>query len=216
MGLLGYEATLYTHFTSSLKRLLCRITKGLKNCDVIAIRTCEEIEGEYCKFLTETCQRKVLLTGPMFLEPQEKSVRSLDDQFNDWLNLFEPNSVVFCALGSQTFLEKDQFQELCLGLELSGSPFLIAVKPPRGSKTVQEALPKGFEERIKARGMVYGEWINQPLILSHESIGCFVNHCGSGSMWESLVSDCKIVFIPQSGDQVLTTKLLCEELKVSC
>ncbi|KAG2314159.1 hypothetical protein Bca52824_017281 [Brassica carinata] len=151
----------------------------------------------------------------MFPEPQEKSIKSLEDQWNHWLNGFEPGSVVFCALGSQTTLEKDQFQELCLGMELTGLPFLGAVKPPSGSSTVREALPKGFEERVKGRGIVWRGWVEQPLILSHQSVGCFVNHCGSGSMWESLVNDCQIVFIPQLGDQVLTTKLLSEELEVS-
>uniref|UniRef100_A0A1J3FWW2 UDP-glycosyltransferase 79B5 n=2 Tax=Noccaea caerulescens TaxID=107243 RepID=A0A1J3FWW2_NOCCA len=34
-------------------------------------------------------------------------------------------------------------------------------------------------------------------------------------MWESLVSDCQIVHIPQLADQVLTTRLLAEELEVS-
>ncbi|CAN8321354.1 unnamed protein product [Cochlearia groenlandica] len=215
VGLLGHDAILYTHFVKSHKGLLDRITTGMKNCDIVSIRTCEEIEGKYCNFVEKTCPKKVLMTGPMFPEPQEKSAKPLENRWSHWLNRFKPNSVVFFALGSQTFLEKDQFQELCLGMEITGLPFLIAVKPPRGSSTTQEALPEGFEERVKERGIVTGEWVNQPLILSHPSIGCFVNHCGSGSMWESLVSDCQIVFIPQSGDQVLTTKLLCEELQVS-
>ncbi|CAN7029293.1 hypothetical protein IGI04_029556 [Brassica rapa subsp. trilocularis] len=211
----GHDANLYSIFTNSHKRFFSRIITGLKNSDVASIRTCAEIEGKYCSFIERECQRKVLLTGPMFPEPQEKSVKPLEDQWNQWLNRFEPGSVVFCALGSQTILEKDQFQELCLGMELTGLPFLVAVKLPRGSSTVQEALPEGFEERVKGRGIVWGGWVEQPLILSHQSVGCFVNHCGSGSMWESLVSDCQIVFIPQLGDQVLTTKLLSEELEVS-
>ncbi|KAJ4881925.1 UDP-glycosyltransferase 79B5 [Raphanus sativus] len=215
VALRGHEANLYSLFTNTCQRLLVRITTGIRNCDVVSIRTCAEIEGKYCSFIERECQKKVLLTGPVFPEPQEKSVKPLEDRWNHWLNGFEPGSVVFCALGSQTILEKHQFQELCLGMELTGLPFLVAVKPPRGSSTIQEALPEGFEERVKGRGIVWGGWVEQPLILAHQSVGCFVNHCGSGSMWESLVSDCQIVFIPQLGDQVLTTKLLSEELEVS-
>lgn len=122
---------------------------------------------------------------------------------------------MFCAFGTQFFLEKDQFQELCLGMELTGLPFLVAVMPPRGSSMIQEALSEGFEERVKGRGIVWGGWVEQPLILSHPSVGCFVNHCGFGSMWESLLSDCQIVFIPQLAHQVLVTRLLTEELEVS-
>lgn len=52
-------------------------------------------------------------------------------------------------------------------MELIGLPFLIAVKPPSGASTIQEALPEGFEERMKGRGVVWGGWVQNPLILSH-------------------------------------------------
>ncbi|KAL1206586.1 UDP-glycosyltransferase 79B6 [Cardamine amara subsp. amara] len=190
-----------------------RNTKGLTNCDVISIRTCQEVEGKFCVFLKSQFQRKVLLTGPILPEPDK--TMPLEDRWNLWLNRFEQGSVVFCALGSQIILEKDQFQELCLGMELTGLPFLVAVQPPRGSSTVQEGLPEGFEERIKERGVVWGGWVQQPLILAHPSVGCFVSHCGFGSMWESLMSDCQIVFLPYFADQILNTRLMTEELEVS-
>ena len=193
--------------------LLERVTTSLMNSDVIAIRTAREIEGNFCDYIEKHCRKKVLLTGPVFPEPDK--TRELEERWVKWLSGYEPDSVVFCALGSQVILEKDQFQELCLGMELTGSPFLVAVKPPRGSSTIQEALPEGFEERVKGRGVVWGEWVQQPLLLSHPSVGCFVSHCGFGSMWESLLSDCQIVLVPQLGDQVLNTRLLSDELKVS-
>ncbi|CAN6842230.1 unnamed protein product [Brassica oleracea] len=90
-----------------------------------------------------------------------------------------------------------------------------AVTPPKGAKTIQEALPEGFEERVKGRGVVWGEWVQQPLILAHPSVGCFVSHCGFGSMWESLMSDCQIVLLPFLSDQILNTRLMTEELEVS-
>ncbi|CAD5327410.1 unnamed protein product [Arabidopsis thaliana] len=165
-----------------------KITTGLKSCDVIALRTCKEVED---------------------------TSKPLEERWNHFLNGFAPKSVVFCSLGSQVVLEKDQFQELCLGMELTGLPFLLAVKPPRGSSTVQEGLPEGFEERVKDRGVVWGGWVQQPLILAHPSIGCFVNHCGPGTIWESLVSDCQMVLIPFISDQVLFTRLMTEEFEVS-
>ncbi|EOA14693.1 hypothetical protein CARUB_v10027966mg [Capsella rubella] len=190
-----------------------RIMIGLKNCDIISIRTCQEMEGKFCDFIESQFQRKVLLTGPMLPEPDNS--KPLEDQWRKWLNQYEPGSVIYCALGSQIILEKDQFQELCLGMELTGLPFLVAVKPPKGFSTIQEALPNGFEERVKGRGVVWGGWVQQPLILAHPSIGCFVSHCGFGSMWEALVNDCQIVFIPHLGEQILNTRLMSEELEVS-
>ncbi|CAI8609330.1 unnamed protein product [Vicia faba] len=52
-------------------------------------------------------------------------------------------------------------------------------------------------------------------MLKHSSVGCFVNHCGFGSMWESLMSDKQIVLVPHLADQVLNTKLLVGELEVA-
>ncbi|XP_048603176.1 UDP-glycosyltransferase 79B9-like [Brassica napus] len=205
------------HALSSLsiyyERLYHRITTGLMSCDIISMRTCEEVEGEFCDYIARQYQRKVLLTGPML--PELDKSKPLEDQWSSWLTGFRQGSVVFCALGSQITLEKDQFQELCLGMELTGLPFLVAVTPPKGAKTIQEALPEGFEERVKGRGVVWGEWVQQPLILAHPSVGCVVSHCGFGSMWESLMSDCQIVLLPFLSDQILTTRLMTEELEVS-
>ncbi|CAH8279588.1 unnamed protein product [Arabidopsis lyrata] len=209
----GHDAHALLTFAIFYERLHYRITTGLKNCDFISIRTCKEVEGKFCDYIEKQYQRKVLLTGPMLPEPDNS--RPLEDRWDHWLNHFEPGSVIYCALGSQITLEKDQFQELCLGMELTGLPFLVAVKPPKGAKTIQEALPEGFAERVKNHGVVWGEWVQQPLILAHPSVGCFVNHCGFGSMWESLVSDCQIVLLPYLCDQVLNTRLMSEELEVS-
>ncbi|XP_010482808.1 PREDICTED: UDP-glycosyltransferase 79B9 [Camelina sativa] len=208
-----HDAHALLTFSIFYERLYHRITTGLMNCDFISIRTCKEVEGKFCDYIESQYQRKVLLTGPMLPDPDNS--KALEDRWCHWLNRYEPGSVIYCALGSQINLEKDQFQELCLGMELTGLPFIVAVKPPKGAVTIQEALPEGFEERVKNRGVVWGEWVQQPLILAHPSVGCFVNHCGFGSMWESLVSDCQIVLLPYLCDQVLNTRLMTEELEVS-
>ncbi|XP_031100750.1 UDP-glycosyltransferase 79B3-like [Ipomoea triloba] len=52
-------------------------------------------------------------------------------------------------------------------------------------------------------------------VLAHKSIGCFVNHCGYGSMWEALMSDSQLVFVPNIIDQILNTRLMADELGVA-
>ncbi|KAM7492555.1 hypothetical protein LguiA_035476 [Lonicera macranthoides] len=188
-----------------------RTTRGMKRSDAIAMRTCKEIEAQMCEYIGTQFNKPVLLTGPVLPRPVKTQ---LEDRWAKWLNQFEPRSVVFCVFGSQLVLEKNQFQELVLGFELTGLPFLVALKPPSGATTVEEALPEGFEERTKGRGIVYGGWVDQPLILGHPSIGCFVNHSGFGSMWEALMSESQIVLVPHLGDQILNARLLSEELKV--
>ncbi|KAJ0046559.1 hypothetical protein Pint_04653 [Pistacia integerrima] len=188
-----------------------RITTSMKECDVISIRTCHEIEGKFCDYLGSQYNKPLFLTGPVLPEPAKTP---LEDRWAKWLGGFQPGSVVYCAFGSQNILEKEQFQELLLGFELTGLPFLIALRPPIGASTVEEAFPEGFEERTKGRVVVSRGWVQQQSILAHPSVGCFVSHCGFGSMWESLMSDCQIVLVPQLGDQILNTRLMAEELKV--
>jgi len=62
------------------------------------------------------------------------------------------------------------------------------------------ALPEEFNERTKGRGIVEGDWIKQQLILNHPSVGCFVTHCGSESLTEAMVNDCRLVLLPHAGD----------------
>ncbi|OMO74851.1 UDP-glucuronosyl/UDP-glucosyltransferase [Corchorus capsularis] len=190
-----------------------RITTSMKQSDALAFRTYREIEGPFCDYLSKQHHGKsVLLTGPCLPETKTKQ---LEEKWVDWLSKFEPKSVVFCSFGSQSILQKDEFQELLLGFELSGLPFLVALTPPQGCTTVEEALPQGFEERVGGSGLVYGGWVPQELLLKHPSIGCFVNHCGYGTMWEFLLSDCQIVLIPEIPDQMLNTRLMVNELKVA-
>ncbi|GMJ10155.1 hypothetical protein like AT4G27570 [Hibiscus trionum] len=188
-----------------------RIKTTLTESDAIAFRTCREIEEPFCDYVAKEFGKPVLLSGPCF--PETKT-EQLDEKWVNWLSQFESNSVVFCSFGSQSELQKDEFQEMVLGFESCGLPFLVALKPPQGCLTVEEALPEGFEERVKGRGLVYGGWVPQELLLHHPNIGCFVNHCGYGTMWEFLLTDCQIVLIPEIGDQILNTRLMVNELKI--
>ncbi|KAJ9671557.1 hypothetical protein PVL29_025319 [Vitis rotundifolia] len=202
---------LFAPFGEGVK-LYQRLTTGMKGCDAISIRTCQEIERPFCDYIGSQYGKPVLLTGPVLPKPLPTPSKDLWAQ---WLSGFKPGSVIFCAFGSQNFPEKDQVQELLLGLELTGLPFLVALKPPTGAATIEEALPEGFQDRVGGRGVVHGGWVPQPSILSHPSVGCFVSHCGFGSMWESLTSDPQIVLVPELPDQILNTRLLAEVLKVS-
>ncbi|KAK8514579.1 hypothetical protein V6N13_103258 [Hibiscus sabdariffa] len=188
-----------------------RIKKTMIESDAVAFRTCRETEGPFLDYVGKALGKPVLLSGPCL--PETKT-EQLDDKWASWLSQFEPGSVVFCSFGSQSELQRDEFQELVLGFELSGLPFLVALKPPQGCSTVEEALPEGFQERVKGRGLIYGGWVPQELLLHHPNIGCFVNHCGYGTMWEFLLSDCQIILIPQLPDQILNTRLMVNELRI--
>ena len=107
--------------------------------------------------------KPIFLTGPVL--PSNNPNHHLDPTIAAFLAGFRPKSVVFCAFGSQLNLQKIHFQEILPGLEITGLPFIVSLKPPTGCDTVDEALPEGFEERVGKRGMVCRGWVQQPLIL---------------------------------------------------
>ncbi|KAG5149880.1 hypothetical protein AAZX31_06G267400 [Glycine max] len=184
---------------------------ALNEADLLAYRTCREIEGPYMDYIGKQFNKPVVATGPVILDPP---TLDLEEKFSTWLGGFEPGSVVYCCFGSECTLRPNQFLELVLGLELTGMPFLAAVKAPLGFETVESAMPEGFQERVKGRGFVYGGWVQQQLILAHPSVGCFITHCGSGSLSEALVNKCQLVLLPNVGDQILNARMMGTNLEV--
>ncbi|XVF78665.1 hypothetical protein PTKIN_Ptkin14bG0153600 [Pterospermum kingtungense] len=187
-----------------------RMLTSMKSSDVIGFRS--ELGGPFCDYVTQYFGKPVTLTGPCL---SQTIATELEEKWANWLSNVKPGSVVFCAFGSQIILHKDEFQELVLGFESSGQPFFVALTPADGCKTIEEALPEGFQDRVQGKGLVHDGWVPQELLPSHPSIGCFVNYCGYGTMWESSLSDCQIVLIPHLGDRIINTRLLVEELKVA-
>ncbi|CAN0923461.1 UDP-glycosyltransferase 79B6 [Linum grandiflorum] len=193
-----------------------RLAAANSGSDAIAFQTCRELEGPFCDYVGQQYGKPILLTGPILPKDDgETPVTAEDEKLLSWLGKFEEGSVVYCAFGSEIMLAKNQFQEVLKGFELCGQPFLVALMPPAGSSTVEEAFPEGFEERVRGRGWVTGGWVPQRRILDHASVGCFVSHCGFGSMWEGLLSKCQLVMVPRFGDQIIGTMLMVNELKVA-
>ncbi|KAL8088223.1 cyanidin 3-O-galactoside 2''-O-xylosyltransferase FGGT1-like [Apium graveolens] len=188
-----------------------RLFTSLSQCDALGFRTCREIEGSYCDYLENQFMKPVLLTGPVIPEP---SSSALEVKWARWLSKFDSGTVIYCAFGSECILKKDQFQELLNGLVLTGMPFLAALKTPAGADSIEEALPDKFKEHVQGRGVVYGGWVQQQLILEHPSVGCFITHCGSGSLAEALLNRCQLVLLPQVGDQIINARMMSRNLKV--
>nr|AFN53693.1 pectinacetylesterase [Linum usitatissimum] len=86
-----------------------RIVSVIREGEVMAMRSCRELEGKYVDYLEEQYGKRVLLTGPSLPKPDGLGV---DEELGSCLSKFEPNSVVYCAFGREFVLHKDQFQEL--------------------------------------------------------------------------------------------------------
>ncbi|PQM42554.1 hydroquinone glucosyltransferase [Prunus yedoensis var. nudiflora] len=117
--------------------------------------------------------------------------------------------------------------ELALGLELSGQRFIWVVKSP--NETVKNAnyfnvqgiedpssfLPHGFLERTKEVGLVVPSWAPQVQVLSHQSTGGFLTHCGWNSTLESIVHGVPLIAWPLYAEQRMNRVLLVDGLKVA-
>lgn len=189
-----------------------RILSSYGECDAISFNACKEIEGHYSDYIEKHFGKPVILAGPVIPDPPPAS--TLEERWAKWLNSFEAKEVIFCSFGSECVLGKEQFEELLLGLELTGMPFLAALKPPLGLEKIEDLLPGGFSERTKGRGVVYGGWVQQQLIMGHTSVGCYVTHCGSGSLLEAMVSECELVLMPMNGEKIVNSRFVSGDLEV--
>ncbi|KAJ4956493.1 hypothetical protein NE237_013276 [Protea cynaroides] len=119
-------------------------------------------------------------------------------------------------------LSWDQLSELALGLELSEQRFLWVVKNPNtiylGAKITKEEnplsfLPKSFLERNEGRAFVVRSWAPQIQVLSHDSTGGFLIHCGWNSTLESVVHGIPLIAWPLFAEQKMNAMMLVEDLK---
>lgn len=172
-----------------------RIGKVIMGCDAILIRDSYEIEPEWLALVEELHRKPVL---PVGLLPPAARDDDKDDEawgpIKSWLDDQDQGSVVYVALGSEMRLSEDQLAELAHGLDLSGVPFLLNLRDAPGSDSAE--LPAGLEERVRGRGMVWRSWAPQMKILSHNSVGGFLSHCGWSSSIEALMFGIPLIGLP--------------------
>ena len=110
-------------------------------------------------------------------------------------------------------------KEIAVGLENSDQRFLWVVRNPPPDKdkdpNLDELLPKGFLERTKRKGFVVKQWAPQVAVLSHDSVGGFVTHCGWNSVLEAVWCGVPMVGWPLYAEQRLNRVVLVEEIKLA-
>ncbi|XP_059648469.1 UDP-glucosyltransferase 29-like [Cornus florida] len=179
--------------------------------DIVLIKSLRELEGKYIDYLSMEIEKKVVPVGPLV---QEGIVKEEKMEIFEWLNKKEKGSTVFVSFGSEYFLCREDMEEIANGLELSNVSFIWVVRFPVGEKIrVQEALPEGFLERVRGRGMVVEGWAPQTRILGHSNIGGFVSHCGWSSVMEGIKCGVPIIAMPMQLDQPLNARVV-EEVGV--
>ncbi|KAL0919212.1 hypothetical protein M5K25_011295 [Dendrobium thyrsiflorum] len=112
-----------------------------------------------------------------------------------------------------TIFNNKQFQELKLGLELIGRPFLWVVRPDITNKSINCTYPSGFKERVANRGRMVG-WSPQQKVLKHPAIACFISHCRWNSTIEAMRNGVPFLCWPYFGDQLFNQRYITNIWKV--
>ncbi|KAL6318655.1 hypothetical protein AAG906_001128 [Vitis piasezkii] len=129
-----------------------------------------------------------------------------------WLDKQPAGSVIYVAFGSFTILTQHQFNELALGIELVGRPFLWVVRSDFTDGSAAE-YPDGFIERVADHGKIVS-WAPQEEVLAHPSVACFFSHCGWNSTMDSISMGVPFLCWPYVGDQFLDQNYICDKWKV--
>ncbi|CAH9147386.1 unnamed protein product [Cuscuta epithymum] len=182
---------------------------------IILIKTFRELEGRYIDYLSKLVNKRCVPVGPLV---RSTVADGENPEIKEWLDTKQRCSTVFASFGSEYFLTEEEMEEVALGLELSGVNFLWVIRFPAGGacggdgsvRAVEEALPKGFLERVGKRGKVVEGWAPQGRILEHPSMGGFLSHCGWSSVMEALKFGIPIIAMPMQLDQPLNARLVAE------
>ncbi|KAL4200685.1 hypothetical protein AMTRI_Chr02g212430 [Amborella trichopoda] len=197
---------------------------------MVIIRSCYELEKKYIDYIQENYQsyfkecrgggdgdKKFLPIG--FLPPrlggeaQWSNDSGSCQKCMDWLDKQPIRSVTYVAFGTECRLNQAQTNAVAIGLEESGFRFLWVRRAPIDG--VPEKLPDDFLERVQGRGLIVEEWVPQPNILSHPSIGVFFSHSGTSSVIEGLTTGKRLVLLPMIIDQGLIARLVADEWRAA-
>lgn len=190
------------------------IRKTVQNVQIsnwLLVNSFYELEQSACDLIPN-----ILPIGPLFvrdhLEPYAGNFWPEDSTCLSWLDEQPPGSVIYAAFGSSTICNKEQFNELALGLEILGQPFLWVVRSDfTNGMSVQ--YPDGFIERVRKYGKIV-EWAPQEKVLAHPSTACFFSHCGWNSTMEGLNMGVPFLCWPYCVDQFHNRTYICEAWKV--
>ncbi|KAM0055951.1 putative N-hydroxythioamide S-beta-glucosyltransferase [Helianthus debilis subsp. tardiflorus] len=188
---------------------------NLDKADWIFSNTFQSLEHEVVKGMGEQWPAKLI--GPMvpsaYLDGRIEGDKGygaslwkpLDEDCAKWLETKPSNSVVYISFGSMVSLTQQQMEEIAWGLQESGFYFLWVVKDSERHK-----LPKGFLDlttQNQEKGMIVS-WCNQLEMLAHNSVGCFLTHCGWNSTLEGLSLGVPMVGVPKWADQLTDAKFI--------
>lgn len=187
-----------------------RFLQCMKKSRFVIVKTLlNGVESKTLDYFSCLVGKEVVPVGSLVQDHLEIKSSDSETIFMDWLNKRDFSSVVFVSFGTEFFLSKDEIEAIAFGLELSNVCFIWVIRFPRGQNlSLDEVLPKDFQNRVEERGIVVQGWAPQAKILSHPSIGGFLSHCGWSSTLESITFGVPIIAMPMQYDQHLNARMV--------
>ncbi|KAJ7946731.1 Glycosyltransferase [Quillaja saponaria] len=191
---------------------------NILKASAIIINTFDELEDDVLNALASIFP-PIYTIGPLHLldnQIPDKNLVSIgsnlwkeDTNCLQWLDSKEPRSVVYVNYGSITVMTPDQFLEFAWGLANSKKPFLWIIRPDlvNGGSVI---LSSEFVNETKDRGLI-ASWCPQVQVLSHQSIGGFLTHCGWNSVMESVSWGIPMICWPFFAEQQTNCRFVCTE-----
>ncbi|XP_044478381.1 UDP-glycosyltransferase 73C4-like [Mangifera indica] len=202
-----------------------RWVPGIEGSIALMFNTCDDIDGPFIKYIGDQMGLPAWGVGPLLPEQywksseplirdreigEQKRQSSLTDQnVIQWLDSKPHGSVTYVAFGSEVGPTTEEYQQLAGALEESTRPFIWVIQP--GSEA---HIPQGLDDRVGNRGLIIYGWAPQLMILSHESTGGFLSHCGWNSTMEAIGRGIPFLAWPIRGDQFFNAKLVVSHLKI--
>ncbi|KAM0843079.1 hypothetical protein ACQ4PT_057946 [Festuca glaucescens] len=177
-------------------------------CFGLAVNTSLDLEQRCCEmYEREGYVKRAYFLGPLSPRGAEDDDHATagDSPCIDWLDSKPDRSVVYLCFGTLTHVSEAQLDELALGLEASGKPFLWVVRAAE-----KWTPPEGWEGRVGNRGSFLTAWAPQTAILGHPAVGAFVTHCGWNSVLETVAAGVPVLTWPMVFEQFIIERLLLE------
>ncbi|KAJ1280086.1 hypothetical protein BS78_04G204800 [Paspalum vaginatum] len=131
---------------------------------------------------------------------ENPSMWQADETCLEWLDQQRAGSVIYVSFGSWVpSIGRDVINELAIGLQATGRPFLWALKE---EPSWRDGLPEQYAEAVAGRGKIVA-WAPQEDVLRHKATGCYMTHCGWNSTLEAIHYGVRLLCYPVSGDQFI-------------
>ncbi|CAK9181138.1 unnamed protein product [Ilex paraguariensis] len=210
-----------SNLLSCFPKILSEVFQNMKKLKWVLGNSFHELENEVIDSMNEVHPiRPVgpLVPSSLLGEDQELDISvdlwKSEDACIDWLNQRDCSSVIYISFGSLLDLSGKDMESIATALKNSKRPFLWVVRSPDSSEKKDDPqLPFGFSEETKDQGLMV-QWSPQTKVLAHQSVGCFLSHCGWNSLLETITAGVPVLAYPKWTDQPTNAKLIVDVLRV--